>query len=107
MSVFVEMTPQDSYFPVGDSIHILIKAVPGASKTEFAGFKEGRLRVRVAAAPEDGKANAELAAFIAKSLGCPKRDVALLHGEKSRLKTLAVPLAYRLQWEQIIKEVQD
>ncbi|MCL1931083.1 MAG: DUF167 domain-containing protein [Treponema sp.] len=85
----------------------MIKAVPGASKTEFAGFKEGRLRVRVAAAPEDGKANAELAAFIAKSLGCPKRDVALLHGEKSRLKTLAVPLAYRLQWEQIIKEVQD
>ena len=107
MSVFVAMTPQDCYFPVGDQIHILVKALPGASKTEFAGFKEGRLRVRVAAAPEDGKANAELAAFVAKSLGCPKRDVTLLHGEKSRLKTLAVPLAYQLQWEQIIKEVQD
>jgi uncharacterized protein (TIGR00251 family) len=95
--------PKDCYFTVGDNIHIMVKALPGASKTEFAGFKEGRLRVRVAAAPEDGKANAELAGFIAKSLGCPKRDVTLLHGEKSRLKTLAVPLAYRLQWERIIE----
>jgi len=101
------MTPEDCYFPVGDHIHISIKALPGASKTEFAGFKEGRLRVRIAAAPEDGRANAELAAFFAKSLGCPKRDVTLLHGEKSRLKTLAVPLAYRLQWEEIIKGVQS
>jgi uncharacterized protein (TIGR00251 family) len=101
------MTPEDSYLTVGDSIHIAIKALPSASKTEFAGFKEGRLRVRIAAAPEDGRANAELVAFVSKSLGCPKRDVTLLHGEKSRLKTLAVPLAYRLQWEKIVKEVQD
>jgi uncharacterized protein (TIGR00251 family) len=107
MSVFIEMTPQDCYFTVGDAIHISIKALPAASKTEFAGFKEGRLRVRIAAAPEDGKANAELVAFFSKSLGCPKRDVTLLHGEKSRLKTLAVPLAYRLQWEEIVKGVQD
>jgi uncharacterized protein (TIGR00251 family) len=99
------MTPEDCYLTVGDAIHISVKALPGASKTEFAGFKEGRLKVRIAAAPEDGKANAELAAFVAKSLGCPKRDVTLLHGEKSRLKTLAVPLAYRLQWEKIIEGV--
>jgi uncharacterized protein (TIGR00251 family) len=97
------MTPNNCYLITGDNIHITIKAVPGASKTEFAGVREGRLRVRIAAAPEDGRANAELAAFIAKSLGCPKRDVAILQGEKSRLKTLAVPLAYRLQWEKIIE----
>jgi len=92
---------------MSDHIHISVKALPGASKTEFAGFKEGRLRVRVAAAPEDGRANAELVAFFSKSLGCPKRDVALLRGEKSRFKTLAVPLAYRLQWEEIVKGAQD
>jgi len=107
MSITVEWMPKDCYFTVGDAIHILVKALPAASKTEFAGFKEGRLRVRIAAAPEDGKANAELAAFFAQSLGCPKRDITLLHGEKSRLKTLAVPLAYRLQWEEVIKGVQD
>jgi uncharacterized protein (TIGR00251 family) len=101
------MTPEACYLITNDHIHISIKALPAASKTEFAGIKEGRLRVRIAAAPEDGKANAELTAFFSKSLGCPKRDVALLHGEKSRLKTLAVPLAYRLQWEKIVQEVQD
>jgi uncharacterized protein (TIGR00251 family) len=104
----VKMSPKDCYLISGDKLHISVKALPGTSKTEFAGIKEGRLRVRIAAAPEDGRANAELAAFVAKSLGCPKRDVAILHGgEKSRLKTLAVPLAYRLQWEKIIEGAQD
>jgi uncharacterized protein (TIGR00251 family) len=83
-------------------IHIAIKALPGASKTEFAGTEEARLRIRLAAAPEGGKANAELIAFFAKTLGCPKRDIVLLRGEKSRLKTIALPLAYRSQLEKII-----
>ena len=89
---------------VGDQIHIAVKALPGASKTELAGVQDGRLRVRVAAAPQDGKANAELAAFLAKTLGCPKRDVALLGGEKSRFKTIGVPLACGIQLEKIIGE---
>jgi len=84
---------------VGGALHIAIKAIPGASKTEFAGTGDGRLRIRLAAAPEGGRANAELIAFFAKTLGCPKRDITLLHGEKSRLKTIALPLAYRPQLE--------
>ena len=82
-----------------------IKAVPGASKTEFAGIKDKRLRVRIAAAPEDGRANAELAAFLAKATGCPKRDLRLASGEKSRLKTIAMPPEYELQLRQTISEV--
>jgi uncharacterized protein (TIGR00251 family) len=85
----------DEYFHItGDRIQLDIKAVPGASKTEFAGVKDGRLRVRIAAAPEDGRANAELTGFLAKALGCPKRDVQLVKGEKSRLKTIALPGKY-------------
>jgi uncharacterized protein (TIGR00251 family) len=76
----------------GDTIRLEIKAVPGASKTEFAGVKDGRLRVRLAAAPEDGKANVELLNFLSKSLDCPKRDLRFLAGQKSRLKTIALPL---------------
>jgi uncharacterized protein (TIGR00251 family) len=86
------------------AIHIDIKAVPGASKTEFAGVRERRLRVRIAAAPEGGKANAELRAFFAKALGCPKRELRLLNGEKSRLKTLALPLECTVQLKQILSE---
>jgi uncharacterized protein (TIGR00251 family) len=80
-----------------------IKAVPGASKTEFAGLKDGRLRIRLAAAPEDGKANAELLTFLSKTLGCPKRDLQLISGEKSRLKSVAVPIECKMQMEQVIE----
>jgi uncharacterized protein (TIGR00251 family) len=84
----------EDFFKIADNvIHIDIKATPGASKTEITGIKEKRLCVRVAAAPEDGKANASLCAFLAKTLGCAKRDVVLIKGEKSRLKTIAAPAA--------------
>jgi len=74
-----------------DSIRIEIKAVPGSSKTEIAGIRDNRLCIRIAAAPEDGKANACLCEFLAKTLGCAKRNVAVIKGEKSRLKTVEVP----------------
>ncbi|MDR0403258.1 MAG: DUF167 domain-containing protein [Treponema sp.] len=82
----------DDVFRISDGrLLVNIKAVPGASKTEAAGVKDGRLRIRIAAAPEDGKANGALAAFLAKELGCPRRGVAIVSGEKSRLKTVALP----------------
>jgi uncharacterized protein (TIGR00251 family) len=83
--------------------HVDIKASPGAARTELAGFKDGRLRVRIAAAPEDGKANGELCAFFSKLLGCPKRDLVLERGEKSRQKTLAFPAIYKIKFDEIIK----
>jgi uncharacterized protein (TIGR00251 family) len=86
-------------------VEVDIKAVPGSSKTCFAGIKDERLRVKIAAAPEDGKANAELIAFTAAALGCAKRDVRMLRGEKSRLKTLAFPLAYREIFDKIQKGI--
>jgi uncharacterized protein (TIGR00251 family) len=92
----------DSIYIDGDAIRIDIKALPGASKTEFAGIKDGRLRIRLAAAPEKGRANAELIGFIAGAAGCPKKDIVLLRGEKSRVKTIALPAAYRVQLEKII-----
>ncbi|GHV28078.1 hypothetical protein AGMMS4952_10920 [Spirochaetia bacterium] len=79
-----------------------IKAVPGSSKSQIAGLSENRLRIKIAAAPEDGKANAELRAFLAKTLDCPKKDINVVTGEKSRLKTVALPLAVREKLENII-----
>jgi uncharacterized protein (TIGR00251 family) len=72
-------------------IFLDIKAAPGSSKSALAGIQAGRLKVKIAAAPEDGKANAELIAFFARALGCAKKDIALVSGERSRLKTLALP----------------
>jgi len=93
----------DNFFRTdGDTIRLEIKAIPGASKTEFAGVKDGRLRIRLAAAPEDGKANAELLGFLSKALGCAKRDLRLVSGEKSRVKVVALPVGCGVKMEGIV-----
>jgi uncharacterized protein (TIGR00251 family) len=99
------ITMETCYRVTNGELRLDIKALPGASKTAIAGIKDQRLRVRIAAAPEDGKANAELIAFLARTLGCAKRDLRLASGEKSRLKTIAMPPGYELQLKQIISEV--
>lgn len=74
----------------GSAVLLPIKAVPGASRTRILGEWQGRLRVAVAAAPQRGKANAELIAFLAKKLGLRKSDLTVIAGETSPLKTIAV-----------------
>ncbi|MDR1107541.1 MAG: DUF167 domain-containing protein [Spirochaetaceae bacterium] len=85
-----------------NTLVLKIKAVPGASRSECVEVKDGRLRVRIAAAAEDGKANEELRFFLAKLLLCPKKDVTLLSGEKSRLKTIALPAAHKEKLESLV-----
>jgi uncharacterized protein (TIGR00251 family) len=51
---------------------------------------EGRARIAVAAAPEKGKANAALAAFLAKLLSVRRRDVVVVAGHTSPLKTIRI-----------------
>jgi uncharacterized protein (TIGR00251 family) len=88
---------------VNNNILLNIKAVPGASRSEIIGIQEDRLRIKVAATPENGKANTELCTFLAKQLNCPKKDVVLISGEKSRLKTLAIPLELKESLEKMLK----
>lgn len=73
-----------------------IRATPNAKRSELIGWEEdpqaGRiLRVRIAAAPVDGRANAELRDFLAKTLGLPKSKVLLEKGGSSRFKTFEIP----------------
>jgi uncharacterized protein (TIGR00251 family) len=77
----------------GDRILFRVYASPGASKTEAKGLREGALRVRLAAAPEKGKANRELEEFIAGSIGCSRSEVEIVSGDASRAKTLSLPLS--------------
>ena len=48
------------------------------------------LKVRVRAAPSEGDANDALIRLIAKVLGVPRRDVALVAGATSRIKRLVI-----------------
>jgi len=86
----------------GDYLFLDIKAVPGASKSALGEIIEGRLKVRIAAAPEDGKANEELRSFFAKALKLPKKEIVLEAGEKSRLKTLRLPVSIREKVENLL-----
>jgi uncharacterized protein YggU (UPF0235/DUF167 family) len=51
---------------------------------------DGRFKVRVAAPPEDGKANAALIEFVATALGIRKSAIRLVAGKSSRDKILEV-----------------
>lgn len=49
-----------------------------------------RLKARVRAVPEDGKANQALEMLLARALGMPKSAVAVVAGHTARSKTLRV-----------------
>lgn len=66
---------------------------PGAKKTEVAGVHGDALKIRLAAPPVDGKANAALIAFVADRLGLAKSAVSLKSGQTSRRKVLEVSAA--------------
>lgn len=63
---------------------------PRARRTEIAGRHGDAIRVRIAAAPVDGAANAELARFLAERLGVPRGAVAIVSGAGGRRKTVEI-----------------
>jgi uncharacterized protein (TIGR00251 family) len=69
---------------------VQVKVTPSSSKNEICGLKDGVLKIKIAAPPEDGKANTELIHFLAKHYGVRKKDVQLIKGKKSRNKTLEI-----------------
>jgi hypothetical protein len=69
---------------------IEVQVQPKASRDEIVGFQNGRVKVRVTAAPQSGKANESLREIIAEALGVSKSSVQIMRGETSRLKTLRV-----------------
>jgi len=73
-----------------DSVRFTVRAQPRASRSEVVGEYGEALRVRLAAPPVDGEANAELVKCLAKWLGVPRRAVRLVAGETGRNKVVEV-----------------
>jgi len=65
---------------------LLLWVQPGARRTEVQGIVDGRLKLRLAAPPVDGKANEALQHWLASRLGLRLREVELLSGQTSRRK---------------------
>ncbi len=70
---------------------IRVKVIPKSSKTELVGYlPDGTWKIKVAAAPEKGKANRALLEFLAAHLGMPKSRFHIVAGETSQLKRIHV-----------------
>jgi uncharacterized protein len=78
------------YKETTDGVVIAIKVVPKSSHNEIVGWENDELKVRIAAVPDQGKANDELVAFLAKTFKVSKSQVILLAGEKSRHKRVLI-----------------
>lgn len=74
----------------GPGVRLKVKAVPGASRDEVAGWLGDALKVRVTAPAEGGKANAAIEALLAGVLDVPGRRVRIVAGGASSRKTLEV-----------------
>ena len=69
---------------------VTVKVVPGSSRNVIAGWLGDTLRVRAAAPPEKGKANASVEKLIAESLGLPLAAVSIIKGKTSSRKVVEI-----------------
>ena len=74
---------------------LFLRVTPNAGRDGIDGVEQrdddtAVLRMRVAAVPDKGKANASVLALLAKTLGISKSSITLVSGELSRFKTVHV-----------------
>jgi hypothetical protein len=74
-----------------DGARIKLRVSPGARSTCIAGaYGEDSIKLRVAAPPVEGKANAEAERYVAELLGVTASDVSVVRGPAGRNKTVLV-----------------
>lgn len=74
----------------GDGVVLSLHIQPGAKKTEIVGLHGEFLKIRLAAPPVDGKANAALIEFLAAKVSLGRTAVSLISGETSRAKRVRI-----------------
>jgi uncharacterized protein (TIGR00251 family) len=82
--------PSDLYDVVRDAVVVRVHVQPGAGRSAVVGRHGDSLKVRVAAPPVDGRANAAAIALVAETLGVKESSVELVSGDRSRYKRLRV-----------------
>lgn len=74
----------------GPALLLSLKLQPGASRSEFAGLHGNHLKVRIRAPAIEGRANAELLAFLSSSFAVGKANLGIERGELGRIKTVRI-----------------
>ena len=80
----------------GDDLLLFLYVQPRASRDEWAGPMDEAFKVRITAAPVDGRANTHLVRFPATAFGITRAHVHLSKGASSRRKTFRIDSPKRL-----------
>jgi uncharacterized protein (TIGR00251 family) len=76
---------------IRDGILLNLRVSPGARRSSVEGpYGKSVLKLKVAAPPLDGKANAAAVRLLAEFLGVPRSDVTVVRGASSRDKVVLV-----------------
>ena len=67
-----------------------LKVVPSSSKDSIEGWLDDRLKIKVMAPPESGKANKSVLRLLQKSLSLDKASIKLASGSASSHKTIVI-----------------
>lgn len=73
-----------------DRLILNLKVQPRAKKDEIVGLQGELIKVRIKAPPVDGKANAYLLKFMAKTFGVSQSRIKLVRGESNREKCISI-----------------
>ena len=68
---------------------IHVRVTPGAGRSEIVGRHGGAWRIRVASAPERGRANDAALRLLAETLELPRRNLSVVTGHTAREKVVA------------------
>ncbi len=77
-----------AFSETAEGVVVNVRAQPRSSRPGIDGVTGGALKVRIRAAPVDGKANRELVETLAEAFGIPKSRVSFKGGETSKTKRL-------------------
>jgi uncharacterized protein (TIGR00251 family) len=76
--------------PVAGGIRLRLRVAPKAARSRIMGVHGGALKVAVTEAPERGRANAAVIELLARALGVPKKNIAIVSGETAQDKVIEI-----------------
>ncbi len=73
-----------------EGLQLQVRVTPRASRNQVAGVSGDRLKLKLTAAPVDGKANAALIRYLADLFGVAKSSISITRGDTGREKTVFI-----------------
>lgn len=89
-----------------EGVIVNVRAQPRSSRSGIDGVVADALKVRLRAAPVDGKANRELVETVADAFGLPKSRVKFKSGETSKTKRMVLCGVSGAEFETMLKDTE-